>query len=118
FESLAFTARQCAERLSQRQIAESDIAHRLQLFDDLLVRKNLERLCRGERQHVADRFPIEFVREHFILEAPALAFLARRLELVEKRELGVNDSRAVARSARPFRIETEESRIDFVRRCK
>ena len=43
-DSLALSARQGAERLSQRQILESDLLHYLQMFSNLRILKQIHRL--------------------------------------------------------------------------
>ncbi len=117
-DALALAARQRAERLAKRQVMQADVAHRFELAGDRRLRKERERFGDGQREDVADRFAVQSVTQHVVLEAETVADLARRADTFEKRQVRVDDARALAVFARTLRVEAEECRVDLVRRGK
>jgi hypothetical protein len=65
-------------------------------------------------QDIADRFVVEFVGQHFVLETLAAAYFARHFDLVHVGQLGVDDAQSLTIFASTFRVETEQGRTDLV----
>src|SRR5262245_49518482 len=78
-DPLALAAGERAQRLPEREVVEADVAHRLELLDDLPLCEEAERLRDREPEDVADGLAVQLVREDLVLEAPPPAELAGRL---------------------------------------
>ena len=111
------------ERLAERQVVQADVAQGLQLAQRAISlarpwRKEVQRLPDGHVEHVGDRFAVELVGQHFVLEALAAADLAGHLDFVHERQVDVDDAQALAGFAGALGVEAEQRRADLVGRGK
>ena len=113
-EPLALAAGERGERLAEREVAEADVADRLQALADRLLGEELERRVGLHVVDVGDARVAQGVLEHLVGEAPALAALADADHGVEVHEVGVDDAEALAVRARALGVRAEERGGDLV----
>ena len=111
-QPLPLAAGQSGERLTQCQVAQTDI---VEPFQDLLGCRELlfgeerHRFAHRHRQHVADIAATECVLQDRRVEPASLALLACGGDAGHDREVGVDDSGSLAGRASAFRISAEKS---------
>ena len=73
------------------EIIQTDITQGLQLASNFLYAREVERLPNGHAQHIADRFAIEFVGQHLVLEALPAAGFTRCFDFIQERHVPTDD---------------------------
>ncbi len=119
FESLAFTAGEGGEGLTEADVAEADIG---ETGEDCGRGRQLRftgaeefaSLGDRHREHFADVLAAEFVGEDFGLETLAVALVADRFDAGHHREIGVDHPGAVAIRAGALGVGAEEGGFDSV----
>src|SRR5579859_3452996 len=117
-DALAFAAGECTQRLTECQVVKSDVTQGLQfahdVFRHLFGVKKIQGFPDGHVQDIGDRFVVEFVGQHFVLETLAAAYFARHFDLVQVRQVDVDDAQSLTIFASTFRVETEQGRTNLV----
>ena len=111
--SLGLAARDRRRRLAEPDVAEANVNEGLQLRADIRdVRKDVEGLLDGHLEHVRDRAALVVDLQRFPVVAPALADLARDVDVGEELHLDLEDPLALAVLAAPaFHVEAEAARL-------
>ena len=110
--ALRLAAAQRRRRLAELDVAEADVLQRPQLVGDRReVLEQRQRLVDGQVEHVGDRLAAVLDLERLAVVAPALALLARHVDVGQEVHLDGDDAVALARLAAPaLDVEREAAR--------
>src|SRR5579884_2645278 len=110
-DALRLAARELRRRLAHLDVAEPDLADRLELVLDARDRREeLRRLVDAHREHVGDRLALVLHLERLGVVALALADFARDVDVGQEVHLDLDDAVALARlAASALHVEREAS---------
>ena len=112
-DALRLAARQRRRRLAELDVVEPDVVQRLQPPPDLRdLREEAQRLLDGHLEHVGDRLALVADLERLAVVAPALADLARDVDVGQEVHLDLDRAVALARlAAAALDVEREAARL-------